>query len=71
MLRVHINSIPIHHIKKGIMPFYSWECITLEMDTKNVDLVVKDEKEMMILITLIIQSINTRNNYKGTAKPSV
>ena len=53
------------------MPFYCWECITLEMDTKNVDLVIKNEKEMMMLITLIIQSINTRNNFKGTATPKI
>ena len=54
MLRVHINSIPIYSIRKGIMPFQCWECITLEMDTKNVDLVIKNEKEMTMLITLVI-----------------
>jgi hypothetical protein len=71
MLRVHINSIPINDIRNGTMPFYCWECITLEMETKNVDLVIKNEKEMMMLITLIIQKIHTRNNYKGTAEPTI
>ena len=71
MLRVHINSMEILSIRKGIIPFYCWECITLEMDTKNVDLVIKNEKEMIILITLVIQSIYTRNNYRGTARPSL
>jgi hypothetical protein len=41
------------------------------METKHVDLVIKDEADMILLITLVIQSINTRNNYKGTAQSSI
>jgi len=32
------------------------------MKNKNVDLVIKDEKEMIMLITLVIQSIEKGKN---------
>ena len=67
MLRVHINSIPISGIKFGELPFYAWECITLEMPNKNVDLVIKNEDDMIKLLTLLIVSIETRGNHKGSA----
>ena len=71
MLRVHINSIPISGIKYGDLPLYAWECITLEMKNKNVDLVIKNENDMIKLITLIIISIETKCNKKGSAPKSM
>lgn len=71
MLRVHINSIPISGIKFGELPLYAWECITLEMSNKNVDLVIRDENEMIKLITLLIISIETNSNFKGSAPKSM
>lgn len=40
MLRKHINSLSNQDLNK--LPFYSWECITLELKNRNVDLVIKD-----------------------------
>ena len=50
MLRMHVNTLPVNEQ----LPFYSWECLTIEMKDKTVDLVIKDEKEMMMVITLLI-----------------
>jgi len=45
MLRKHINSMSKEEIAKGL-PFYSWNCITLKLARRDVDLVIKDEAQM-------------------------
>lgn len=44
MLRKHINLMEPEELKK--LPFYSWNCLTLCLPQKDVDLVIKDEKDM-------------------------
>ena len=41
MLRKHINLMEPEELKK--LPFYSWNCLTLCLPYKDVDLVIKDE----------------------------
>jgi hypothetical protein len=67
MMRKHINSIPIDQLKKGNLPFYCWECITLQMGHRDVDLVIKDEKDMMKFIALITFSSLNLGQLKNTA----
>ena len=43
MLRKHINSIPSENMRTGHVPFYSWQCVTLQMENKDVDLVIQNE----------------------------
>jgi hypothetical protein len=57
MLRKHINSLTVDELKWGQVPFYSWECITLNMENRDIDLVIKDEEDMMKLIALVTFSI--------------
>ena len=40
MLRKHINSIPLENLRLNKVPFYSWECITLQLEERDVDLVI-------------------------------
>ena len=42
MLRKHINSMTRSELDK--LPFYSWNCITLKLARRDVDLVIKDDK---------------------------
>jgi hypothetical protein len=35
------------------MPFYSWECITLQLEGRDVNLVIKDEGEMMMFLKFL------------------
>jgi len=42
VVRKHINSLNREDLKK--VPFYSWNCITLKMGRRDVDLVIKNEK---------------------------
>ena len=41
------------------MPFYSWQCITLNLYHRDVDLVIYDEKDMQIFLRFLVQSIET------------
>ena len=41
MLRKHINQL--EHSGLENLPFYAWQCITLQLDHRNIDLVIKDE----------------------------
>ena len=55
MLRKHINSL-----KEGEEPpFYAWECLTLQLDTRDVDLVIKDEKSMTDFLRFLSYSIRS------------
>lgn len=43
--------------------FFSWECITLELKNgRTIDLVIKDEKEMMRFIKFLILKLKTVDN---------
>lgn len=44
MLRKHINSMSKQELKD--LPFHSWNCITLQLGRRDVDLVIKDENQM-------------------------
>ena len=60
ILRKHINSIPLSNFKLGIVPFYAWECITIETKNRYIDLVIKDEDKMMYLIVYLINTLQKR-----------
>lgn len=46
VLRKHINSLNKEELKK--IPFHSWNCITLKIGRRDIDLVIKNEKHMAI-----------------------
>ena len=52
MLRKHINSLDDESI--NTLPFYSWNCITLQLKHRDVDLVIRDGKHMEIFLRFII-----------------
>lgn len=54
MLRKHINSLEITKISDEDIPFYSWECISLNLRHRDVDLVIKDEKHMEEFLTILV-----------------
>ena len=52
VLRKHINSMKKNQLKD--VPFYSWECLTLVLEHREVDLVIKNEKEMQMILRFLI-----------------
>ena len=67
MLRKHINSLEIAKMADEDMPFYAWECISLNLAHRDVDLVIKNEKDMNDFITLISYHMQTVDNSKDSA----
>ena len=53
---------------KTELPFYAWQCITLELGERQVDLVVKDQKSMDLLVKFLVFSINTMDCRKDSAE---
>ena len=65
-LRKHINSMQAIDISKGL-PFYSWQCLTLQLKKRDVCLVIKNERDMANLIKLLCSELNTLDGKKNSA----
>jgi hypothetical protein len=48
-------------------PFYSWQCITINLGRRDVDLVLPDEQSMLDLLTLLIYHTNTIDGSRDSA----
>ena len=46
---------------KFALPFYAWECITLQLKHRDIDLVIKSEEEMRCFLIFLIVKLNTHN----------
>ena len=56
LLRKHINSMDT--VKIGDLPFFCWECLTITTkEGKDINIVIKDQKEMTKLIEFLIVSL--------------
>lgn len=47
--------------------FHAWECITIQMENRDVDLVIRDEGDMLNLISLLVFELQTLDGQQGTA----
>lgn len=50
MMRKHINSIDNTKGKKMKLPFYAWQCLTIQLQHRNLDLVIEEDRHMKILL---------------------
>lgn len=48
-------------------PFYSWECISVDLGYRDVDLVIRCEKNMQRFLKFIISGMKTLDGRKGSA----
>ena len=69
MLRKHINSLPRHMFRK--LPLYSWNCITLQLGYRDVDLVMRNGADMKRLIRFLIEKMETLDGIRGSAIPLI
>ena len=49
------------------MPFYAWECITLDLGYREVDLVIRNEDHMNKLLKFLIYSLRTLDGSRNSA----
>lgn len=50
----YMNGLPEDAPKKTSFPFFAWQCITLQFETRNLDFVIKDDNEMSRLIDFLV-----------------
>jgi hypothetical protein len=65
MMRKHINSTPLKNLNE--IPFFSWNCLTLQLKNRDVDLVIKDEKTMFKFLHFLIYNMKTIDGNRGSA----
>ena len=49
------------------MPYYIWQCLTIELKDRDVDLIIMNDRDMIAIISLLIWKINTINGVAGTS----
>ena len=64
MLRKHIISSK----KQENVPFYSWECLTICLQDREVDLVIKSEKDMEKILYFFVHSMKTIDGVRGSGQ---
>ena len=57
LLRKQINSTPLFQFKKGKVPFYAWQCITIETKYRMLDLVIKNDEHMVNLLVYLVHNL--------------
>jgi hypothetical protein len=63
--RKKINQLSALELKD--LPFYIWQCVTLNIKGKELNLVIKDQQVMDWFLMLLIQKIDTIDGIKGSA----
>ena len=69
MLRKHINSMD--RVKIEQLPFFSWECISIEIKDRKIDLVIRDENHMNLLLKFLIYHLETIDGKRHSARPVI
>ena len=68
MFRKFINNYDFDSIDKEI-PILNWQCITLRFNQKrSEDLMIDNEKHMMLLIEFLLYEINSVDGCRKSAK---
>lgn len=67
MFRKHFNHLDDEYYK-GDVPFFPWECITIQLPERDVYLIIKDENLMEQFIKLLIYHMQTVDGNKGSSR---
>jgi len=61
------NNVKTEGQAPAELPFYSWQCITLQLEKRYIDLVIKNDSEMFKLIKLLVYKTDTMDGNRGSA----
>lgn len=67
MMRKHINSLDFPSKGNKKLPFYCWECITLQLPLRDIELVIPDENHMKIVIQYLILQLRSVDGLRNSA----
>ena len=66
MLRKYFNSLNREQLNNRI-PFYSWECISLCLPHRDIDIVIRDHSHMNKFLKFLIFALKTFDGEKNSA----
>ena len=66
MLRKHFNCMSINELRH--IPFYSWQCITLCLNHRDVDLVISNDSDMDLLLKFLVRCLCTIDGRRNSAR---
>ena len=67
--RKHLLSMTFQDIKESCnFPFYPWECITLQLKNRDLDLVIRNDDHMKCFIRFLIHVLNTVDGNRDSAQ---
>lgn len=52
---------------KTSFPFFSWQCLTLVFSTRTVDLVIRNDRQMDVLVRYLVQVLSTVDGNRNSA----
>lgn len=67
MLRKHMICSNVKKMVDGLTAFYSWQCLTIQLKHREVDLVIPNQRDMDDVLEVIIDAMNTVNGQKNSA----
>lgn len=67
MFRKHFNHLCDDYFKKEDVPFYSWECITIQTIERDIYLIIKNEKIMEMFIKYLVYHLETVDGNRGSS----
>lgn len=63
-----MNCMNIGNVINGQAAFYAWQCITLQLENRDIDLVIPNDDDMDCFIEVIVEAMNTVNGSKDSAE---
>jgi len=49
------------------IPFFAWQCLTIELKHRNIDLVIPNDNQMDDLLKVLVYSMNTADGNTDSA----
>ena len=62
-----MNSMSLLKYKNSKVPFYAWDCLTLKLKKRDINLVIRDQKNMERHLKFLIYSLNTIDGKKNSS----
>ena len=59
MLRKHMISENFAQTGVDTTPFFAWQCITICLTNREIDLIIPNDKDMDDFIEMIVSEMNT------------
>ena len=50
------------------MPFYAWDCVTFQLEGRDVDLVIRDQDQMMKLLKFLTFHMKSLDGTRGSGR---